>query len=449
MSSTPRELRIFESTSIAPPPGTVSGHATLPLTFFDVLWMHHHHPSVERLFFYRYPHLATGQFFSSLVPSLKSSLSLALEKFYPLAGNLQLAPGTQDKYEICYIDGDSVSFTVAQFDGKFEDFSGNHERECSRFQCFIPELPKSDKLQPLFSVQVTVFPEQGVAIGIAIHHALCDGMSSMQFMQEWAAACRSQTQTSSDGPIIDRTLVSDPSDLYSNFHHGMLEFKKAMSSMSVPAPPVELMLATFTLSQERIQKLKQLVLNDAKERNVSFRCSTLVVAVAYMVVGYVQAKGFDKIGKFCFGLPADYRARIQPSLPAEYFGNCVWFIKAKMEVSDLIRDNGVALAAEAIGKEIERLRDGLKGAENWIESLKSISGIPVLGAAGSPKFKVYSVDFGWGKPEKVEIVSATKAGSMSLAESRDEPGGVEIGLALPRREMDFFSKYFENGLKQF
>ncbi|KAJ4778691.1 HXXXD-type acyl-transferase family protein [Rhynchospora pubera] len=464
MSSKSPDLRVIEATRVAPPQGTIAGHATLPLTFFDVLWVHLPYPFVERLFFYRYPH-PTSQFVSSLLPSLKSSLSLTLEKFYPLSGNLRLIPETDDKFEICYIEGDSVSFTVAECNEKFEDFAGYHEREVSRFQNFIPQLLKSDELQPLFAVQVTVFPDAGIAIGITVHHAACDGTSSMQFMHEWAATCRSQTRTSSQGPLIDRNLISDPCNLYNIFHDGMLEIRKAMvapassveptlapaSSVEptlAPASSLEPMLSTFTLSQEHIQKLKQLVLTDAKERNVSFHCSTIVVAIAYVVVGYFQAKRIDKSTRVSFGLAADYRSRLQPPLPIEYFGNCVGFVMADIYLSDLIRENGVALAAEAIGRDIKRLDDRLKGAENWIELFKSFFAKPNIGTAGSPKFKVYGVDFGWGRPEKVEIISAAKTGSMALAESRDVPGGVEIGLALPKSAMNYFKKYFENGLEQ-
>ncbi|KAJ1700956.1 hypothetical protein LUZ63_000735 [Rhynchospora breviuscula] len=454
MSSNSPDLRVIEATRVAPPQGTISGHATLSLTFFDVLWVHFPYPLVERLFFYRYPH-PTSQFVSSLLPSLKSSLSLTLEKFYPLAGNLRVTPKTEDKFEICYIEGDSVAFTVAECNEKFEDFAGDHEREVSRFQDFIPQLLKSDELQPLFSVQVTVFPDVGIAIGVTVHHAACDGTSSMQFMHEWAATCRSQTRTSSQGPLIDRNLISFPCNLYNNFHNGMLEIRKVMVAPATSVEPMlaaasslEPVLATFSLSQEHIQKLKQLVLTDAKERNVSFHCSTIVVAVAYTVVGYFQAKRIDKSTRVGIGLSADYRSRLHPPLPIEYFGNCVGFVMADINVSDLIRENGIALAAEAIGRDIKRLDDGLKGAENWMELFKSFFANPIVGTAGSPKFKVYGVDFGCGRPEKVDIISAAKTGSMALAESRDVPGGVEIGLALPKIEMNYFKKYFENGLEQ-
>ncbi|RHN50188.1 putative isoflavone-7-O-beta-glucoside 6''-O-malonyltransferase [Medicago truncatula] len=43
---------------------------------------------------------------------------------------------------------------------------------------------------------------------------------------------------------------------------------------------------------------------------------------------------------------------------------------------------------------------------------------------GSPRFEVYSFDFGWGKPKKVDVTSIDKTGAFSLSENRNNDGGV-------------------------
>lgn len=68
-----------------------------------------------------------------------------------------------------------------------------------------------------------------------------------------------------------------------------------------------------------------------------------------------------------------------------------------------------------------------------------------MAVAGSPRFKAYATDFGWGRPVKVEMV-IQGPGSISLAESRDGDG-VEIGLAFEQPEMDLFERHFSDGLK--
>jgi hypothetical protein len=54
-----------------------------------------------------------------------------------------------------------------------------------------------------------------------------------------------------------------------------------------------------------------------------------------------------------------------------------------------------------------------------------------LSVAGSPRFRMYNVDFGFGSPAKVEIVSVAKTGAMSVAEGRGGcSGGIEIEVGI-------------------
>ena len=63
---------------------------------------------------------------------------------------------------------------------------------------------------------------------------------------------------------------------------------------------------------------------------------------------------------------------------------------------------------------------------------------------GSPKFGVYETDFGFGRPTKVEMVHSFKG--MSLAESGDEEGGLEVGLVCTSTEIEYLNSVIEQGL---
>ncbi|XP_078165574.1 anthocyanin 5-aromatic acyltransferase-like [Carex rostrata] len=448
MASTSLPLKIMETSRVAPPPGTTPNCASLPFTFFDVFWIIL--PPVERLFFYPYCH-PTTHFLSSLLPSLKRSLSLALATYYPLAGSYRLKPGTDNKLEHYYNEGDAVPFTVAEcVDGRFEDLASDHERDVSQLDCLVPLLLKSgddQELKPVFAVQVTVFPDQGIVIGTSVNHTVCDGSTSMQFMHTWAETCLSGILSSSRVPVFDRSLVFDPSNLYSFFYSETQDMLKS-APKGVFKPRLDLVVATFTFRQWHIQRLKQLVSTKAEQRKMgSFHCSTIVVAFAYIWSCFVQAKGIDSSKRACIGIAADVRARIQPPIPEEYFGNCIAICLASANVADLIQDDGIVMAAEAIGKAVAQPSERLKVARNWMREYAAYAGVPVLTVAGSPKFRAYDVDFGFGRPMKVEIISATKTGAMSVAESRDEQGSVEIGISFPKDEMDCFKKCFSDGLK--
>ena len=114
-------------------------------------------------------------------------------------------------------------------------------------------------------------------------------------------------------------------------------------------------------------------------------------------------------------------------------------------------ENGFASAVELLSNLIKEMEVNgiLAGAEqSFSKTLEAIkeTGKQLISVAGSPRFGVYETDFGWGKPSKVEIVSTDRGGAIALADSRDGNGGIEIGLALNKHEMQIFASLFSDGL---
>ncbi|GAU19863.1 hypothetical protein TSUD_170890 [Trifolium subterraneum] len=73
-------------------------------------------------------------------------------------------------------------------------------------------------------------------------------------------------------------------------------------------------------------------------------------------------------------------------------------------------------------------------------------GVKGMTVAGSTRFGVYEIDFGFGRPEKVEITSIDRGLTIGLTESKDLKGGVEVGLVLNKNVMDLFHTIFDEGL---
>lgn len=131
-------VKIIEVCKVAPPPVSASfqdphnstSPKSLPLTFLDLLWLRY--PLVQRLFFYGLPtphdeNTNTTSFFhSDILPRLKHSLSLTLQHFLPLAGNLTW-PESSDKPVLVYAERDAVSLKVAESDADFSRLSGTQE----------------------------------------------------------------------------------------------------------------------------------------------------------------------------------------------------------------------------------------------------------------------------------------------------------------------------------
>jgi hypothetical protein len=56
------------------------------------------------------------------------------------------------------------------------------------------------------------------------------------------------------------------------------------------------------------------------------------------------------------------------------------------------------------------------------------------------------MDFGFGRPAKVHMVSVAKTGAISVADSRGGGRAVELGVSLPQDAMDKFRKCFRDGV---
>lgn len=136
-------------------------------------------------------------------------------------------------------------------------------------------------------------------------------------------------------------------------------------------------------------------------------------------------------------------------VPASYFGNCVGFGRAEATAHELVGENGIVVAANALGSTVKRLdKDLFADAERWISDWRVFSESELhVTVAGSPKVDLYDTDFGWGRPRKIEDISIDKSRAISLHESRDGIGGIEVGVVLPKPQMDAFTSLFTAGLK--
>ncbi|KAH7663544.1 Transferase protein [Dioscorea alata] len=443
-------LKILNEIRVYPSSGCVD-EATIPLTFFDIIWIQGQ--PIERIFFYPLPqhHSTTDDFISSIVPSLTSSLSLTLHHFYPLAGKLVRHSPNSNDFAIHYKHGDSVSFTIAESHADFQSLSSNNPLPFHEVYTLVPILDKfSDDSKPLLSLQATFFPNAGISIGIAFHHITADGSAIGLFYKSWALSCSSSGSVPllQLPPVFDKSLVNDPHGFYSIFLQDLLSpsADKQCPGSSAPAVSDSAVCATFSLGSDHIQRLKNKFYKKSKQKKTP---SSFAVTCAYAWVCFVKAQEYSTQERAYFCFPVDCRERLKPPLPANFFGNCIGPGFVEEDVEKLIREDGVLVACEAIVTTIEECRhDVLRDAEGWMKKFGAwASSGRLLTVAGSPKFGVYGIDFGWGKPCKVEIVSIAKTGAMSLAERKDEQGGFELGFVMAKAITDEFSSVFSKGLE--
>ncbi|XP_044506926.1 phenolic glucoside malonyltransferase 1-like [Mangifera indica] len=451
-------VKILEISQVSPFINSANSltHLSIPLTFFDVVWIKF--PPMETLFFYQFTGLTLLRFNSEILPKLKHSLSLALGYYLPLAGKVTWPPHAHIP-TISYSKDDTVSVHVEESNADFNRLSGDDIHESSESRHLIPELLTSDESTSSMAVQITLFPNQGFCIGVAMHHAVSDGATAIAFLKSWAYLSANLGKENPNlspelTPYIDRTVVKDHTGICMMYLKHLFQFNE---SDNLEANQRSLKLnedlglnrnsfrATFKLTREDIKKLREKILSTKQ-----LHLSTFVITYAYVLVCFVKAKEVEGHRNVHFIIPVDCRSRLDPPLPQNYLGNCVYFRDATLKAGVFMEENGVAKIAEKISDMIRDIEEKelLEGAEEGLEKLAKIAEAEeqMFTIAGSNRSQFYGVDLGWGRPKKIEVTSIDRTGSIAMSESGDG-NGVEIGLVSSSHEMESFKSVFVSGLQ--
>lgn len=432
-------------------PSETAEEHILPLLHFDISFLFFH--PIQRILFFQFP-CTKPYFLQTVVPKLKKSLAQSLVKFPPLAGKI-VVPLSSGRPFSRFTAGDAVPLTVAESDKDFDYLIGNQPRASADFYGCVAQMPpgersESEAVFPALALQITLFPGRGVSLGFTNDHGIGDANSIVRFIKYWASINKFGDDADVSEvellPSSDRSAVEDPEGLdsiYWNIIKGSRPIQSPASSI-----PINKYRSTFVVSKDDVQKLKRFVL----ERRPTTRATAFTVTCALAWVCLVKAEppaaATDDDESEFFGFPADCRSRLVPPLPDGYFGNCLAFVKAELPHGTLKGDDGIAAAAESISEAIQKTvfnkKGILDGAETWPLDYGKLIGKRLFGVAGSPRFDLYELDFGWGRPAKYESASIDADTSMSLCKSRDSAGGLEFGLSRQRDVLDAFSAQFQN-----
>ncbi|KAJ6791812.1 transferase family protein [Iris pallida] len=432
-------------TTTPPPPPT-------KLSLFDAIWIGL--PPVQRLFLYRnIDHVP----FSTIAGFLKSSLSSTLPHFLPLAGKLAYVPSTGD-VDIDFSDS-GFAFLEAESDVDLRPLIEDQVHDTEAFRKLVPLLDATELPFWPFSVQVTGFKCGGVAIGYSVHHAVADGIAIWQFVAAWTGNCKAEMNSKPQPrhrlPTFDRELIKHPraEEIARNF------LRTAAPDLPIcpQAPGInegrhQLARRTFVLDAPTIRSLKQRAMlqqqqhsnaNDGSRRPPP---SSFLALAAHLWTSFVRAKSLKPEESSVFVLLADCRARLDPRLPEGYFGNCVRGVHADAPASALAAEDGLSRARAKLGGSIaEALEDPLGDVDRWLGDFAGVPFERLSSVAGSPRFKAYEADFGFGRPDRVELVSMNRDGEVALVGGKDE-GTVQVTVALNRNQMDAYAEAFLSGL---
>jgi hypothetical protein len=151
--------------------------------------------------------------FASVAAALRASLAETFARVPVLAGRLVLLPATGDAAIDCAGDGGGVRFLVADMgDADAARLAGDENHDTEAFPRLVPKLQAGELPAEAMAAQVTRL-QGGVALGVAMHHAVVDGRSVWRFLQAWAAACRGEGDAdlaAAPPPTFDRAAVRLP-----------------------------------------------------------------------------------------------------------------------------------------------------------------------------------------------------------------------------------------------
>lgn len=397
----------------------------------------------------------------NIISRLKDSLSKALVLFYPLAGRLNWAEEGGSRVEL-HCNGKGVLIFEAESDAKVEDFGDFTPN--AEIQALIPSMDYTTPIDqiPMVIVQLTRFKCGGVSIGMGISHVMADGPSALHFVNEWTKFARGEAAGPNVPPFLDRKILDTEKPLNLKFDPAVLRPPPTLigqeDSMEQRKKPIT--VAFLNLSRLQIEKLRNRANMDFDaEKNGSSRGYSRFEAVAAHIWRCTsKARGHIPEQQTSLHFPADFRNKMNPPLPRNYFGNALIRVEATNHSGNLLL-NSLGMASrkirEAVGKVTEETvrayLDFLKGLPD-VGRFRSLdnNGRPKGDFYGNPNLAIiswtalplYGADFGWGKEIHLGPGMMGFDGKTFIIPGQNGDGSFNVAIWLQEEHMPAFKKWF-------
>ncbi|XP_010550545.1 PREDICTED: BAHD acyltransferase DCR [Tarenaya hassleriana] len=437
------KVKIMNTTHVKPK--NPLGKKQCNLTTFDLPYLAFYYN--QKLLLYKTE--SNVVFDEDVVEKLKDGLRLVLEDFYQLAGKLAKDDAGVFRVEYDADDGeiDGVEFSVAAADDvSVDDLTG--EDGTVTLKELVPYngiLNVEGLRRPLLAVQVTKLKD-GLAMGLAFNHAVLDGTSTWHFISSWAELCHGAHSISAQ-PFLDRSKARN---VRVNLH---LSLPNGDSAAAAQPPLRE---KVFRFSESAVDTVKSRT-NASGSDSKPF--STFQSLSAHIWRHVTLARGLNPGDVTVFTVFADCRRRVDPPMPDEYFGNLIQAIFTGTAAGLLATEGGPAIGATVIQKAIAAhdARAIQARNEEWEKSPKIFqwkdAGANCVAVGSSPRFRVYDVDFGWGKPEFVRSGSNNRFdGMVYLYQGKSGGRSIDVEISLEasvmeklEKDADFHLKMTEEG----
>ncbi|KAJ0251163.1 BAHD acyltransferase BIA1 [Hirschfeldia incana] len=388
---------------------------------------------VSTIFFYR---SVSGESREVISGRLKTSLSDALSRFYPLAGRMQ-----GDKI-ICNDEG--AFFTEARTDILLSDFLKNNLHNTNSLPEFLPTIAPGESAWtwPLLSVKVNFFGSgSGFAVTVSLSHRICDASSVLTFASGWAATSKAESNdVAMNIPTFASTTIYPPPP--SSFQRSSMDGLYEIRSKCV--------INRFLFKSSKIAELKRRAMSETVPvptrveaiMSLMWRCAT------------ISTRSNSVVPKSTLMIqPMDLRLRVPSAvLPKDAVGNlqALFFLKkgsenemeiaeivdefrkSKEGVNEMIKENlATTNTATTLGLNL------LRRTRTLMSELKpDVDVYPMSSWCRKP---FYEVDFGCGSPVWIGFTGHIRETTafVLLIDSKDGED-VEAWISLPEQDMSVF-----------
>ncbi|KAJ8442028.1 hypothetical protein Cgig2_007866 [Carnegiea gigantea] len=289
----------------------------------------------------------------------------------------------------------------------------------------------------------------GLAMGCAFNHAVLDGTSTWHFMSSWAEICKGAHSVSVP-PFLDRTKARSTRVKLDMSRAPPPDSNGQHAAAAAAAAPV-LREKLFRFSDSAIEKLKsdlnarlQPANGTAPRPFSTFQCLS-----THIWRHVTAARGLKLEDPTVFTIFADCRRRVDPPMPETYFGNLIQAVFTGTAAGILLGNPpefaaGMIQAAIAAHDAAAIEKRNKEWEENPIIFQFKDAGMNCVAVGSSPRFKVYDVDFGFGRPERVRSGSNNRFdGMVYLYPGKCGGKSIDVEISLEEKAMENLERDME------
>ncbi|KAK2378886.1 putative acetyltransferase [Trifolium repens] len=408
--------------------------------------------------------------FEDLIQTLKTSLSITLSHFPPLAGRL-----TTDSDGYIYITSNDAGVDFIHSKAKHLTIntvlspSLIDVHPCFK-EFFAYDMPVSysGHQNPLAAVQVTELAD-GVFIGCTVNHSVTDGTSFWHFFNTFAAVTKgggggavkiTKSPDFTRNTIFNSTAVLPIPDggptvtfdvdeplrerVFHFSRESILKLKQKANSNGNSnglTDPTEVIAKQANDSWKNVSSNGHVHTNGTVKSNVRNEISSFQSLSAQLWRSITRARKLDSTKTSTFRMAVNCRHRLNPKMEPFYFGNAIQSIPTVASVKDIL-SNDLKYCAGLLHQNVVAHDDATvrRGVEDWENNprlfpLGNFDGAMIT-MGSSPRFPMYDNDFGWGIPLAIRSGKANKFdGKISAFPGREGNGSVDLEVVLKPETM--------------